>query len=126
MEKEIVYTDNAPQAIGPYVQAQIIGDLVFTSGQIPLVPATGELITEIKAATKQSLENVKAIVEEAGSSLDKVVKTVVFIKNMDDFALVNEVYGEYFVNNKPARSCVEVARLPKDALVEIEAIAIIK
>ncbi|MBS6600792.1 MAG: RidA family protein [Clostridium sp.] len=123
MEKEIVYTDNAPQAIGPYVQAQIIGDLVFTSGQIPLVPATGELITEIKAATKQSLENVKAILEEAGSSLDKVVKTVVFIKNMDDFALVNEVYGEYFVNNKPARSCVEVARLPKDALIEIEAIA---
>ena len=123
MEKEVVYTDNAPQAIGPYVQAQIIGDLVFTSGQIPLVPATGELITEIKAATKQSLENVKAILEEAGSSLDKVVKTVVFIKNMDDFALVNEVYGEYFVNNKPARSCVEVARLPKDALIEIEAIA---
>ena len=123
MEKERVYTDNAPQAIGPYVQAQIIGDLVFTSGQIPLVPATGELITEIKAATKQSLENVKAILEEAGSSLDKVVKTVVFIKNMDDFALVNEVYGEYFVNNKPARSCVEVARLPKDALIEIEAIA---
>ncbi len=123
MEKEIVYTDNAPQAIGPYVQAQIIGDLVFTSGQIPLVPATGELITEIKAATKQSLENVKAILEEAGSSLDKVVKTVVFIKNMDDFALVNEVYGQYFVNNKPARSCVEVARLPKDALIEIEAIA---
>ena len=123
MEKGIVYTDNAPQAIGPYVQAQIIGDLVFTSGQIPLVPATGELITEIKAATKQSLENVKAILEEAGSSLDKVVKTVVFIKNMDDFALVNEVYGEYFVNNKPARSCVEVARLPKDALIEIEAIA---
>ncbi|MCI6191340.1 MAG: RidA family protein [Clostridium sp.] len=123
MEKEIVYTDNAPQAIGPYVQAQVIGDFVFTSGQIPLVPATGELVTEIKAATKQSLENIKAILEEAGSSLDKVVKTVVFIKNMDDFALVNEVYGQYFVNNKPARSCVEVARLPKDALIEIEAIA---
>lgn len=123
MEKEIVYTDNAPQAIGPYVQAQVIGDFVFTSGQIPLVPATGELVTEIKAATKQSLENVKAILEEAGSSLDKVVKIVVFIKNMDDFALVNEVYGQYFVNNKPARSCVEVARLPKDALIEIEAIA---
>ena len=123
MEKEIVYTDNSPQAIWPYVQAQVIGDFVFTSGQIPLVPATGELVTEIKAATKQSLENVKAILEEAGSSLDKVVKTVVFIKNMDDFALVNEVYGQYFVNNKPARSCVEVARLPKDALIEIEAIA---
>lgn len=126
MEREIVYTDNAPQAIGPYVQAQVIGDLVFTSGQIPLVPATGELITEIKAATKQSLENIKAILEEAGSSLDDVVKTVVFIKNMDDFALVNEVYGQYFVNNKPARSCVEVARLPKDALIEIEAIAVRK
>ena len=123
MQKEIISTSKAPGAIGPYSQANKIGNLIFTSGQIPLVPATGELVTDIEGATKQCLENVKAILEEAGSSLDKVVKTVVFIKNMDDFALVNEVYGQYFVNNKPARSCVEVARLPKDALIEIEAIA---
>lgn len=123
MEKKIIHTEKAPKAIGPYSQAQVIGNLVFTSGQIPLVPSTGELITEIKAATKQSLENVKAILEEAGTSLDNVVKTVVFIKDMNDFPLVNEVYGEYFSTNLPARSCVEVARLPKDALIEIEAIA---
>lgn len=126
MEKKIIHTNKAPQAIGPYSQAQVIGDLIFTSGQIPLVPSTGELITEIKAATKQSLENVKAILEEAGTSLDNVVKTVVFIKDMNDFPLVNEVYGEYFTTNLPARSCVEVARLPKDALIEIEAIATLK
>lgn len=123
MNREIVKTKNAPGAIGPYEQGQIIGNFVFTSGQIPLVPATGELVTEIKAATKQSLENIKGILEEAGSSLDKVVKTVVFVKNMDDFAAVNEVYGTYFTNNKPARSCVAVAKLPKDAVIEIEAIA---
>lgn len=123
MEKKIIHTEKAPKAIGPYSQAQVIGNLVFTSGQIPLVPSTGELITEIKAATKQSLENVKAILEESGTSLDNVVKTVVFIKDMNDFPLVNEVYGEYFLTNLPARSCVEVARLPKDALIEIEAIA---
>ncbi len=123
MEKKIIHTEKAPQAIGPYSQAQVIGDLIFTSGQIPLVPSTGELVTEIKAATKQSLENVKAILEEAGTSLENVVKTVVFIKDMNDFPLVNEVYGEYFTTNLPARSCVEVARLPKDALIEIEVIA---
>ena len=123
MEKKIIHTEKAPQAIGPYSQAQVIGDLIFISGQIPLVPSTGELVTEIKAATKQSLENVKAILEEAGTSLENVVKTVVFIKDMNDFPLVNEVYGEYFTTNLPARSCVEVARLPKDALIEIEVIA---
>ena len=123
MNRKIVKTNNAPGAIGPYEQGQIIGNLVFTSGQIPLVPETGELVTEIKAATKQSLENIKGILEEAGSSLDKVVKTVVFVKNMDDFAVVNEVYGTYFTNNKPARSCVAVNKLPKDAVIEIEAIA---
>lgn len=123
MNRKIVKTNNAPGAIGPYEQGQIIGNLVFTSGQIPLVPETGELVTEIKAATKQSLENIKGILEEAGSSLDKVVKTVVFVKNMDDFAAVNEVYGTYFTNNKPARSCVAVNKLPKDAVIEIEAIA---
>ena len=123
MQKEIISTPNAPAAIGPYFQGIKIGDMVFTSGQMPVNPATGELVTEIKAATKQSLENVKAILEEAGTSLDKVVKVVVFIKDMNDFAKVNEVYGQYFTENPPARSCVEVARLPKDCLVEIEAIA---
>ena len=126
MNKEVIFTEKAPKAIGPYSQAQKVGDLLFTSGQIPLNPSTGELVTEIKAATKQSLENVKAILEAAGTSLENVVKTVVYIKNMNDFGEVNEVYGEYFKENAPARSCVEVARLPKDALVEIEAIAIMK
>lgn len=126
MNKEVIFTEKAPKAIGPYSQAQKVGDLLFTSGQIPLNPSTGELVTEIKAATKQSLENVKAILEAAGTSLENVVKTVVYIKDMNDFGEVNEVYGEYFKENSPARSCVEVARLPKDALVEIEAIAIIK
>ena len=126
MNKEVIFTEKAPKAIGPYSQAQKVGDLLFTSGQIPLNPSTGELVTEIKAATKQSLENVKAILEAAGTSLENVVKTVVYIKDMNDFGEVNEVYGEDFKENAPARSCVEVARLPKDALVEIEAIAIIK
>ena len=126
MNKEVIFTEKAPKAIGPYSQAQKVGDLLFTSGQIPLNPSTGELVTEIKAATKQSLENIKAILEAAGTSLENVVKTVVYIKNMNDFGDVNEVYGEYFKENAPARSCVEVARLPKDALVEIEAIAILK
>lgn len=126
MNKEVIFTEKAPKAIGPYSQAQKVGDLLFTSGQIPLNPSTGELVTEIKAATKQSLENIKAILEAAGTSLENVVKTVVYIKNMNDFGDVNEVYGEYFKENAPARSCVEGARLPKDALVEIEAIAIMK
>lgn len=126
MNKEVIFTEKAPKAIGPYSQAQKVGGLLFTSGQIPLNPSTGELVTEIKAATKQSLENVKAILEAAGTSLENVVKTVVYIKDMNDFGEVNEVYGEYFKENAPARSCVEVARLPKDALVEIEAIAIMK
>ena len=126
MNKEVIFTEKAPKAIGPYSQAQKVGDLLFTSGQIPLNPSTGELVTEIKAATKQSLENIKAILEAAGTSLENVVKTVVYIKNMNDFGDVNEVYGEYFKENAPARSCVEVSRLPKDSLGEIEAIAIMK
>jgi 2-iminobutanoate/2-iminopropanoate deaminase len=123
MQKEIISTTNAPAAIGPYSQGIKIGDLVFTSGQLPVNPATVELVSEIKAATKQSLENVKAVLEQAGSSLDKVVKVAVFVSDMNNFGQVNEVYAEYFKENPPARSCVEVARLPKDALVEIEAIA---
>ncbi|MBS6502114.1 MAG: RidA family protein [Clostridium sp.] len=123
MQKEIISTSKAPSAIGSYSQGIKIGEMVFTSGQIPVNPATGEVVIEIKAATRQSLENVKAVLEEAGSSLEKVVKVVVFIKDMNDFGQVNEVYGEYFNENPPARSCVEVARLPKDCVIEIEAVA---
>lgn len=126
MKAEIIKTNKAPEAIGPYSQGQRIGNLIFTSGQIPINPETGVLATEIREATKQSIENVKGILEEAGSSLSNVVKTVVYIKNMDDFALVNEVYTEYFEGSLPARSCVEVARLPKDAVIEIEAIAAVE
>lgn len=125
MQKEIISTSKAPAAIGPYSQGIKLGDMVFTSGQLPVNSATGELVTEIKEATKQSLENVKAVLEQAGSGLDKVVKVVVFIKDMNDFGPMNEVYAEYFKENPPARSCVEVARLPKDAPIEIEAIATI-
>ena len=123
MEKKIILTENAPGAIGPYSQAVQIGELVYTSGQLPVNPTTGLVSDDVKEQTKQSLENVKAILEQAGTSLDKVVKVVVFIKDMNDFAQVNEVYGQYFTENAPARSCVEVARLPKDCEVEIEAIA---
>ena len=126
MKKEVIITDNAPKAIGPYSQGQKIGNLVFTSGQIPLNPKTGVLCTEIKEATKQSLENVKAILEAGGSSIENAVKVSVFVKNMDDFAVVNEIYSQYFNDNPPARSCVQVAKLPMDALIEIEAIGIIE
>lgn len=124
MEKKIISTKNAPAAIGPYSQAVKTGNLVFTSGQIPLDPQTGELVNDdIKKAAERSMENIKAILEEAGTSTDKVIKTTVFIQNMNDFAAVNEVYGRYFTENQPARSCVEVSKLPKGAKVEIEAIA---
>lgn len=124
MTKEVINTNNAPKAIGPYSQGVIVGDFVYTSGQIPLNPATGELVTDIKLATKQSMENIKAILEEAGTSLNNVVKTSIFLKDLNDFEAVNEVYGTYFIENKPARSCVQVAKLPKDAVIEIEAIAV--
>ena len=124
MTKEVINTNNAPDAIGPYSQVVIVGDFVYTSGQIPLNPATGELVTDIKLATKQSMENIKAILEEAGTSLNNVVKTSIFLKDLNDFEAVNEVYGTYFIENKPARSCVQVAKLPKDAVIEIEAIAV--
>lgn len=124
MEKKIISTKNAPGAVGPYSQAVKAGNLIFASGQIPLDPSTGELVSgDVKKATERSLENVKAILEAAGSSLDKVVKTTVFVKNMSDFAAVNEVYAKYFDKDMPARSCVEV-KLPKDALVEVEVIAL--
>ncbi|MGV8983042.1 RidA family protein [Clostridium sp.] len=125
MEKHIVSTSKAPAALGPYSQAVKVGNLLFTSGSLAINSATGEFINDdIKKATAQSLENLKAILEEAGTTLDKVVKTVVFLKDMNDFADMNEVYSQYFTSNPPARSCVQVAKLPKDALVEIEVIAI--
>lgn len=118
-----IKTSKAPAAVGPYIQGAITNNnLVFTSGQIPLIPETGELVGEIKAASLQSLNNVKAILEEAGSSIEKVIKVNVFLDDMNDFAVMNEVYAEFFGENKPARSCVQV-KLPKNALIEIEAIA---
>ena len=117
------HTDKAPAAVGPYVQAIGTEKFVFTSGQIPLNPETGELVTEISAAARQSLNNIKAILEEAGSSLDKVIKCTVFLADINDFAAVNEVYKEFFSDHKPARSAIQVAALPLGAAVEIEAIA---
>lgn len=123
--KKIIKTDKAPAAIGPYSQAVEIGSFVFTSGQIPLNPQTGELVsTDIKSAATQSLENVKAVLEAAGTSLENVIKTTVFLKDLSDFEAVNEVYASYFTGEPPARSCVQAGKLPKDALVEIEVIAV--
>ncbi|HIT90913.1 MAG TPA: RidA family protein [Candidatus Merdenecus merdavium] len=125
MEKKIIATTNAPGAIGPYSQGISTGELVFTSGQLPINPADGQIVADdIKKATAQSLENVKAILEEAGTDLSKVIKTTVFLKDLADFAPMNEVYGTYFTENCPARSCFQVAKLPMDALVEIEVIAV--
>ncbi len=122
---ETIQTDKAPQAIGPYSQAVKVGNVVYTSGNIPL-RADGTLEDgSVEAQTHQVFKNLQAVLEAAGSSLDKVVKTTVFIKNMDDFGRINEVYASYFTANKPARSTVEVARLPKDVAIEIEAIALI-
>jgi len=118
-----VSTDKAPAAIGPYSQAQIVGGLVYTSGQIPVDPATGLIAEGVEAQAEQVFKNIANLLESAGSSISKVVKTTVFIKNMDDFAAINAVYGKYFTQPYPARSCVEVARLPKDVLIECEAIA---
>lgn len=127
MSKKIVSTDKAPGAIGPYSQAVIAGGLVFTSGQIPLNPVTGEIVKDsIEAQARQVLDNLKAVLDAAGTGFKDVVKTTVFIKDMNDFAAVNKVYGEYFQEPYPARSCVEVARLPRDVGVEIEAVAILK
>lgn len=126
MSKKIISTDKAPQAVGPYSQAVILEklNLIFVSGQIALTPGSKELIRGgIVEETKQVLENLKSILEEAGSALEKVVKTTVFLKSMDDFGLMNETYNQYFKSNFPARSTVQVAALPKGARVEIEAIA---
>lgn len=123
--KKVVHTQAAPQAIGPYSQAIAANGLLFVSGQIPVNPVDGSIDTDIKKQTQQSLANVKAILAAEGKTVADVVKTTVFIKNMNDFAAVNEVYGSVFNENPPARSCVEVARLPKDVLVEIEVIAVL-
>ncbi len=123
--KQVIQTNNAPQAIGPYSQAIMAGDTLYVSGQIPVIPATGVIVSEkVEDQARQVMENVKAVVEAAGLTLDHVVKTSVFIKNMDDFAKINAVYSEYFKENCPARACVEVARLPKDVLLEMDAIAV--
>ena len=123
--KVIIQTDRAPQAIGPYSQAVKIDGLVFLSGQIPIDPATGEFVPGgIKEQTRQVLKNLTAVLEAAGSSLDRVVKTTVFLLDMQEFGAMNEVYGEFFKVEPPARATVQAARLPRDARVEIEVIAL--
>ncbi|MFD1736897.1 RidA family protein [Bacillus salitolerans] len=123
---KIIQTNNAPQAIGPYSQGLIVNNMFYSSGQIPLT-ADGEMISsDIQTETHQVFKNLQAVLAEAGASLETVVKTTVFLKDMNDFAEFNEVYGLYFSSHKPARSCVEVARLPKDSKVEIEVIALVK
>ena len=123
--KKIIHTEKAPAALGPYSQAIEINGTLYVSGQIPFVPETMTVVSDcVKAQTKQSLENIKAILEAAGYTFKDVVRAGVFIKDMNDFAAVNEVYAEYLGDVKPARACVEVARLPKDVKVEIEVIAV--
>lgn len=124
MEKVVISTTAAPAAIGPYSQAIRIGNLVFLSGQIPIMPATGEIVQgNVQVQTRQVLENLKCILTAAGTSLDKVIKTTIFMKDMKDYAAINDVYKEFFSDKPPARAAVQAARLPKDANVEIEAIA---
>jgi 2-iminobutanoate/2-iminopropanoate deaminase len=124
--KEIVSTENAPSAIGPYSQAIKTGNMIFCSGQIPLDPKTGEFVSDqIAEQTEQVLKNLSAVLEAAGSNLNNVVKTTVFLSDMNDFAAMNKVYAEFFNENKPARATVQAARLPRDARVEIDCIALI-
>jgi len=124
MKKTIINAKNAPAAVGPYVHAVKAGNFVFTSGQIGLIPETGVLARGIAAQTEQVLKNLGAVLSEAGLAYTDVIKTTVFLDSMDDFAVVNEIYAKYFTGDAPARSCVEVASLPKEALVEIEVIAV--
>ena len=125
---KVIHTENAPAAIGPYIQGIDLGSMVITSGQIPVNPSTGEVPENIADQARQSLENVKAVIQASGLKVSDIVKTTVFVKDLNDFAAVNAVYGAFFdehdVQNYPARSCVEVARLPKDVGIEIEAIAV--
>lgn len=122
MSKEQISTEKAPGAIGPYSQGIVLGNLIFTSGQIPYTP-DGQVSEDIAEQTRQSLENIKSVLEAAGSSLDKVVKCTVFIADMEQFSIINQVYAQYFTEPFPARSCVQAAYLPKGVGVEIEAIA---
>ena len=118
-----IITSGAPAAIGPYSQAIVTNNIVFTSGQIPINPLTGEIPGKIEEQASQVFTNLKNLLEAAGTSMDKVAKTTVFIKKMEDFATINKIYEEFFTEPYPARSCVEVARLPKDVLIEVEAVA---
>lgn len=120
---KIIHTIKAPAAIGPYSQARVVGNLLFTAGQCGIIPETGEVCDGVIGQAHQTFKNLSAIMEEAGTSFDKVVKTTVYVKDMNDFSKVNEVYAQYFSEPYPARSCVEVARLPKDVLVECELVA---
>ena len=123
--KEIISTDKAPAAIGPYSQAIKTGNLIFTSGVIPINPETNTLVEgDVKVQARQAISNLISLLKESGSSAENVIKTTVFIKDMNDFGEINKIYAEFFTENFPARSCVEVARLPKDVLIEIEAIAL--
>lgn len=125
MERQIIATERAPKALGPYSQAVCAGAFIFCAGQVPLDPATGKLIAgDIQAQTRRVLQNLSAVLEAANSSLSRVVKTIVFLANLDDFKLMNETYAEFFPSAPPARATVQVARLPAGALVEIEAIAL--
>ena len=124
MSNQIIHTDKAPAAVGPYVQAIRAGNALYSSGQLGLISETGTLPEGVEAQAKQSLANIKAILDEAGFTVSDVVKTTVFLKDMGDFAAVNAIYADFFGDSKPARSCVEVARLPKDGLVEIEFVAV--
>lgn len=126
MKKEIILTKDAPAPIGPYSQAVKVGNFLFCSGQIPLDPATNQVVAgDVKVQTKQVMENIRAVLKQAGVSFEAIAKTTIFLKSMGDFPHVNEVYGQYFTANPPARSTVEVARLPKDVQVEIEVLAIL-
>ena len=127
MDKKVIFSDKAPKAIGPYSVAIRTGDLVFTSGQLGLEPATGNLVLGgIEAETRQALTNIRNVLADAGSGLERVVKTIVFLKDMADFAKMNAVYAEFFAENPPARSTIQAAALPKGGVVEIEAVAILK
>ena len=123
---KVISTEKAPAAIGPYSQARVVGNLIFASGQIPIIPATGALAEGLEAQAEQVFTNIANLLEAAGSDMGHVVKTTVFIKNMDDFGAINAIYARHFLEPFPARSCVEVARLPKDVLLECEVIAVVK
>lgn len=127
MNRKIISTDQAPAAIGPYSQGVVAeGSFIFTAGQIPIHPKTGELVRgDIQTQSRQVLDNLKAVLEASGAGLENVVKTTVFLSDMNDFAAMNEIYAEYFPQNPPARSAVQVARLPKDVRIEVECVAVV-